>query len=95
MAISETTDLVVVGCGIAGLSAAVSALQRGLKVTLLERAHEEDFGGNSRWTEAYMRMKNDSEVADDFEEAFARNSGWNLDPNLIAEAAGPSSHWPA
>ena len=95
MAISETTDVVVVGCGIAGLSAAVSALQRGLKVTLLERAPEEDFGGNSRWTEAYMRMKSDSEVADDFEEAFARNSGWNLDPNLIAEAAGPSSHWPA
>lgn len=89
------TDLVVVGCGIAGMSCAVSALQKGLKVTLLERAPEDDFGGNTRWTEAYCRMKNDSEVSDDFEEAFARNSGWNLDPNLITEVSGPSEHWPA
>ncbi len=88
------TDLVVVGCGIAGLSCAVSALQGGLAVTLLERAPEEDFGGNTRWTEAYCRMKNDHEVADDFEEAFARNAGWNLDPNLVAEVSGPSAHWP-
>jgi tricarballylate dehydrogenase len=90
---ATNTDLAIVGCGIAGLSAAVSALQQGLKVTLLERAPEEDFGGNTRWTEAYMRMKNDSELADDFEEAFARNSGWNLDPNLIDEVAGPASQW--
>lgn len=91
----NATDLVIVGCGIAGLSAAVSALQKGLTVTLLERAPEEDFGGNTRWTEAYCRMKNDSEVSDDFEEAFARNSGWNLDPNLVSEVGGPSSQWPA
>ena len=31
-------DVVVVGCGIAGLSAAVSAQQAGAKVALLERA---------------------------------------------------------
>jgi len=36
---------VVVGCGIAGTSAAVTALQAGLSVTLVERAPEEDFGG--------------------------------------------------
>eukprot|EP01031_Cornospumella_fuschlensis_P051606 gene51606-63096_t len=70
---STSPDLLVVGCGIAGLSAAVSALQNGLTVTLLERAPEAEFGGNTRWTEAYMRMKNDSEIADDFEEHFAAN----------------------
>ena len=89
------TDLLVVGCGIAGLSAAVSALQSGLTVTLLERAPEADFGGNSRWTEAYLRMKNDSEVSDDFEDAFAANAGWNLDPNLLVEAAGSYADRPA
>jgi len=88
------TDLLIVGCGIAGLSAAVSALQAGLSVTLLERAPEADFGGNTRWTEAYMRMKNDSEVSDDFEEHFAANAGVNLDPNVLAALAEPYEHWP-
>lgn len=87
-------DLVIVGCGIAGMSAAVTALQAGLKVTLLERAPEEDFGGNSRWTEAYLRMKNDAEVSDDFEEKFAQNAGANLDPNVLDAVAGEYAHWP-
>jgi tricarballylate dehydrogenase len=86
--------LVVVGCGVAGLSAAVSALQAGCPVTLLERAPEAEFGGNSRWTEAFLRMKSEAEVADDFEEVFAANAGWNLDPNLLAAAAGAPEHWP-
>jgi tricarballylate dehydrogenase len=90
---ANRTDLVVVGCGIAGLSAAVSALQRGLQVTLLERAPEAEFGGNTRWTEAYMRMKNDAEISDDFEDHFARNAGPNLDPNVLAEAAQDYSTW--
>jgi len=88
-------DLLIVGCGIAGTSAAVSALQAGLSVTLLERAPEEDFGGNSRWTEAYLRMKNDAEVSDDFEERFAQNAGLNLDPNLLDALGGEYAHWPS
>ena len=87
-------DLVVVGCGIAGTSAAVTALQAGLAVTLVERAPEEDFGGNSRWTEAYLRMKNDSEISDDFEERFAQNAGVNLDPNVLDAVAGEYASWP-
>jgi choline dehydrogenase-like flavoprotein len=71
---SSERDLVIVGCGIAGMSVAVTALQAGLQVTLLERAPEEDFGGNSRWTEAYQRMKNDAAISDDFEQRFAQNS---------------------
>lgn len=31
-------DLVVVGCGVAGLSAAVAGAERGLRVAVLERA---------------------------------------------------------
>ena len=92
---SRGKDLLIVGCGIAGTSAAVTALQAGLSVTLLERAPEEEFGGNSRWTEAYLRMKNDAEVSDDFEEHFARNAGVNLDPNVLDAVAGEYAHWPS
>ncbi len=87
-------DVLIVGCGVAGMSAAVTALENGLKVVNLERATPDDFGGNSRWTEAYLRMKNDSEVSDDFEEHFARNAGFNLDPNVLSAVAGGYDHWP-
>jgi tricarballylate dehydrogenase len=90
-----SSDVVVVGCGIAGLSAAVSALQAGRTVNILERAPEEDYGGNSRWTGAALRMNSDSEVSDDFEEFFARNATLNLDPNIIAEVSGEYDTWPA
>lgn len=88
------TELCIVGCGIAGLSAAVTAAQNGLSVTVLERAPQSDFGGNTRWTEAYMRMKNDAEIADDFEEHFALNTGLNLDPNILTEVTGGYDGWP-
>ena len=84
-----TFDVVVAGCGIAGLSAAVSAAQAGAKVAVLERAPFEERGGNTRWTEAFLRMKNENEVSDDFEEHFMANSGYHLDPSLVQEAAGP------
>jgi tricarballylate dehydrogenase len=92
---SGGSDVVIVGCGIAGLSCAVSALQGGLRVTLLERAPEHDFGGNSRWTEAYCRMKSEREIADDFEDMFAANASWNLDPNVLAAVGGGYDDWPS
>lgn len=88
-------DLIIVGCGVAGLSAAVTALEHGLSVINLERSGVDHFGGNSRWTEAYMRMKNDSEIADDFEDHFANNPGLNLDPNVLEAASDSYEHWPA
>ena len=86
-------DVVVVGCGIAGLSAAVSALQAGARVAILERSDEANRGGQTRWTEAMMRMKSEDEVSDDFEEHFAENSGHYLDPELINDAAGSYENW--
>ena len=55
----EDFDLLVVGSGIAGLSAAASAMQAGAHVGVLERAVREERGGNTRWTEALMRMKSE------------------------------------
>lgn len=91
----QSFDVVVAGCGIAGLSAAVSAAEVGARVVVLERAPKEERGGNTRWTEAFMRMKNEAEVADDFEEHFMANSGFHLDPSLIAETARPYAEWPS
>jgi tricarballylate dehydrogenase len=87
-------DAVVVGCGIAGLSAALSAAQRGAKVAVLERAPREDRGGQTRWTEAYLRMKSEHEVADDFETHLAENAGATFDPTLVAAMTGAREHWP-
>jgi tricarballylate dehydrogenase len=85
---------VVVGCGIAGLAAAVAALQGGATVTILERAPREERGGQTRYTEAYLRMKSETEVTDDFEEMFANNGGGYLDPSLVHAAAGERETWP-
>ena len=86
-------DLVVVGCGIAGLSAAASALQAGARVAILERSVKEERGGQTRWTEALLRMKSESEPSDDFEAHLANNAGHYLDPELIAETARDRDNW--
>ena len=88
-------DVVVVGCGIAGLSAAVSAAQEGARVAVLERAPIEERGGNTRYTEARLRMKSESEVSDDFEMLFMNNPAGHIDPSLIDIASKPRANWPA
>jgi tricarballylate dehydrogenase len=80
-------DVVVAGCGVAGLSAAVTAAERGLRVAVLERAPREHRGGQSRYTEAYLRMKAIDEVSDDFETGLAENIGLYVDPDFAAEMA--------
>jgi len=85
---SNRADVLVVGSGIAGLCATVAARQAGASVIQLERSCEADRGGNTRWTEAFMRMKSEHEVADDFESHFAANAGNHLDPSLLREMTG-------
>lgn len=80
-------DVVVAGCGVAGLSAAVSACEHGAKVAVLERSTRQERGGQSRYTEAYLRMKSHSEVTDDFEVMLAENGSGYIDPELVEDAA--------
>lgn len=55
MAGNAETDLLIVGAGIAGLSAAITAHQAGVRVTLLERAPLGERGGNTRFSNGAMR----------------------------------------
>ncbi|MGW3769536.1 FAD-dependent oxidoreductase [Actinomadura verrucosospora] len=82
-------DVVVVGGGVAGLSAAVSAAENGARVALLERSPEAETGGNTRYTEAFLRMKSLDEVADGFEDALVDDFMGHPDPSIVNDAALP------
>ena len=57
--LAERYDVVVVGAGNAALCAALTALDRGARVLVLERTPESERGGNSRFTAGGMRFAYD------------------------------------
>src|SRR6186713_3146486 len=95
MSVSREFDVVVVGCGGAGLSAALAAQEKGARVCILERASKEEAGGNTRYTGAWLRMKSVELVSEDFEAHFAENAGGYLDPTIVAETARDPQSWTA
>jgi tricarballylate dehydrogenase len=88
-----SVHVIVVGSGIAGLSAALSAAESGAEVTIIERASEGEHGGNTRYTEAYLRMKSMDEVADDFVDHFMANAGGYTDPSIEQEMVRDHAAW--
>ena len=86
-------DVIVVGSGIAGMSAAVAAAERGLDVAVVERASPDEAGGNTRWTEAFMRMKSVDEVADDFVESLLGDFMGYPDMDVVADSLAPYDEW--
>ncbi|MGO4596281.1 FAD-dependent oxidoreductase [Terrabacter sp. 2RAF25] len=79
-------DVVVVGGGIAGLSAALSAAESGARVALLERSVEAETGGNTRYTEAYLRMKSLDEVSDGLADTLVDDFMGHPDPGITADS---------
>tara|TARA_B100000686_G_scaffold135789_1_gene143007 strand:+ start:83 stop:1555 length:1473 start_codon:yes stop_codon:yes gene_type:complete len=88
-------DVLVVGTGVAGLSAALAAHQSGASVLVIDRAPQDEYGGNTRYTEAFLRMTDMDSVSDDFEERFLENSGWYPDPVMVSEMASDRENWPS
>lgn len=78
-------DVLVVGSGIAGLSAAISARESGASVLLLDRASAAEAGGNTRYTEAYMRMASVDEPAAGLADALVDDFMGHPDPGITAD----------
>jgi tricarballylate dehydrogenase len=85
----EQYDVVVVGGGVAGLSAACSAAEAGARVVLLERSTEAETGGNTRYTEAFLRMASLDETADGLEDTLVDDFMGHPDPSVVRDAALP------
>ncbi len=93
MSDSRNFDVVVAGCGVAGLSAAVAAAETGVKVAVLERSSYDERGGSTRWTTATMRMKSEDAVSDDFETSFLENCGYYIQSDFAASTSLDYENW--
>ncbi len=97
------TDVLVVGGGIAGLAAAVSARQAGADVILIEKAPREGRGGNTRFADAQMRFPHEADEfgtrdysVDDMFEDLMRISRGRANQDLVrtlCENARETAEW--
>jgi tricarballylate dehydrogenase len=85
--VNHSYDVVVVGGGVAGLTAACAAAEAGARVALLERSTEAETGGNTRYTEAFLRMTSLEETAAGLEDTLVEDFMGHPDPALMGEAA--------
>ncbi|MCX7864638.1 MAG: FAD-dependent tricarballylate dehydrogenase TcuA, partial [Novosphingobium sp.] len=82
---NENWDVIVVGAGNAALCAALSAAEQGARVLVLEKASEEERGGNSTFTAGGFRFCHDgiddlrTDILDDMTEGEYQSIG-NLPP---------------
>ena len=83
-------DVVVIGGGIAGLSAAISAMHEGAEVILLEKAPKLQRGGNSAIADAQIRYPHEADeycptrqTKEDFFDAFLQVSRGRANKDLV------------
>lgn len=97
------TDVVVVGGGIAGISAALEARTAGAQVILLEKAPVERRGGNTRYSDCQFRLPHDpdefspigtttDEMVDDFMRVTHQRANRAL-VEILANNARTSVDW--
>jgi fumarate reductase flavoprotein subunit len=95
---NEQFDVVVVGGGIAGLSAANRAAQQGLKVAVLERGADERYLCNSRYSGGVLHIAchNAKDPAGKLMEVIQDATSGKADPELahsLATTAGRAIDW--
>jgi tricarballylate dehydrogenase len=84
-------DLVVIGCGAAGLAAAVTYAERGgreRRIAVLERAARDGRGGATRWTSSWFRVTADRRLDPAFSDMMERVSGGKADLDYCRTYAG-------
>lgn len=91
-------DIVVVGAGSAASAAALTAVEANpeLEIAVIERAPDGEHGGNSRYTDANMRLKPDGSPADGFVTDYVEFSDGLGHPELmeaVAENAKETIDW--
>ncbi len=97
------TDVLVVGTGISGLAAAISAAEEGARVILVEKASIEDRGGNTKFADAQIRYPHAHDefhvrdyTEDDYRNDFMRISQGRANKQLIeviVKNAAPTVEW--
>ncbi|NHN42816.1 FAD-dependent oxidoreductase [Halorubellus sp. JP-L1] len=106
---TRRSDLVVIGCGIAGLSAGLRGAELGMDVTILEKAPKAERGGQTRYSESFRAPSASTDLSewgyefavpdyteqDFYDDIMARTDG-SADPELartVVENAGPTIEW--
>ncbi|MFB6070111.1 MAG: FAD-dependent tricarballylate dehydrogenase TcuA [Halanaeroarchaeum sp.] len=104
---NRSYDVVVVGCGMAGLAAGIAASERGADVAVLEKSPREHRGGHLRFTESFRVPTADVEMdqydfdipdytPSEFYSDIMKVTNGRADPDLakrLTEEAGPMIEW--
>lgn len=102
-------EVVVVGCGMAGLTAANRAAELGLDVAVLEKSPEEHRGGHTRFSESFRVPSTDTDLEqygyefavddytpEDFYDDIMSQTSGRADPELartLVQEAGETIEW--
>jgi len=87
------TDVLVMGSGLAGLAAAITAAEKGLKVAVFEKRPFQG-GGISNTPMMTMAVKEDKEYIDKAFNVHMTYTNWNADPAVVSTWIKNSCHIP-